>query len=359
MKELKTAHGILKFPVFFPDATEGFVKAVHSEDLQQAKVDGIVTNAYHLERLGLVKKIKQQGGIQKYMKFDKPFISDSGGFQVMSLIRDNKFGKIYDDKVIFELDGKRTELTPESCIQIQINLGTDIIMCLDDCTRYTDSPEEQKKSVKRTIVWARKCKDEFNRLTKNIENKPLIFGIIQGGNDFELRKFCADELKKIGFDGYGWGGWSIDENGVIKDLAKFIAEQMPDDKPKYAMGIGDPWSVVENFKLGFNIFDCIVPTREARRQRLYFFSKNPDKVKRLDEEFFDYLSIKRKEYSEDKTPISKFCDCECCSNYSKANIREMFRDKEKRQEAMRLATIHNLRFYSKLMEVLRGFNPSD
>ncbi len=352
MKILKTPHGTFHFPVFLPDATEGFVKEVSSGDLKKCKVDGIVTNAYHLERLNLVNKIKRKGGIQKYMNLNKPMISDSGGFQVMSLIRDNNFGKIYDDKVVFELNGEKTILTPEECIKIQIKLGTDIIMCLDDCTRYTDSYGEQKKSVERTIEWAKKCKHEFERLTKNKKNKPLLFGIIQGGNNFDLRKYCADELKKINFDGYGWGGWSIDENGnMLKKLAKFIAEQMPDDKPKYAMGIGDPQTLIESLKIGYNIFDCIVPTREARRQRLYIFKKNPDKIKNLNENFYEHFSIKNSKYAKDKKPISKYCNCETCKNYSRAQIREMFKKKDRK--VLRLATIHNLRFYSRLMEVLR------
>ena len=354
---LKTNHGVLKFPVFFPDATEGVVKSVDSVDLENCKVQGLVTNAYHLLRIGLVDKIAEAGGIHKYMNFHKPIISDSGGFQVMSLVRDNNFGEIHDDKIVFKLNGQKTILTPEKSIRAQFKIGSDIIMCLDDCTRYTDSREQQEKAVKRTIEWARRSKNEFEKLVKNSKSssKPLIFGIIQGGNNKDLREYCAKELIKIGFDGYGFGGWPIDENGnLLKELIKFVADLIPDNLPKYAMGIGDPRTLVECYKMGYDIFDCIVPTREARRQRIYYFKKNPDKIKNLDEDFYDYFTIKSSKYSKDMTPVSEYCDCQTCKTYTKAYLHNLFKIKE--PLAMRLATIHNLRFYSKLMEMLRRFN---
>lgn len=337
-----------KLPIFFPDATRGYVKYVSSKNLQDAKVQGVVVNAYHLLQENLINKIENIG-IHKYMRFYKPIISDSGGFQVMSLIHNNpKLGKICSDKIIFNLNDKKIKLTPENCIQIQIKIGSDIVMCLDDCTKPESSLEEQEKSVERTIRWAKKCKKEFVRLIKNKKEikKPLLFAIIQGGNNKKLRKYCAKELVNIGFDGYAYGGFPIHKGKLMKDILKYVSQLIPKDKIKYAMGIGKPKDIIECFKLGYNLFDCVIPTRDARHRRLFIFIKKPNK-KNLNSSFKE-INIREKYCKEKK--ISRYCDCQTCKKYIRKELFDLF--KTDKNKAYNLATIHNLRFYSQLMENL-------
>lgn len=355
MEYLKVKGKKEEMPIFFPDATKGYVRGVSSDDLINSGIKGVVVNVYHLMHSNLIQKISGNG-IHKYMNFNGVVISDSGGFQVMSLIHDNaENGEINDDGAIFKYNKKTVKLTPEKCIQMQFKLGTDIIMCLDDCTYPDMSNEEQEISVERTIKWARRCKQEYLKLTKKLKHDemPLLFGIIQGGNNLELRKKCADELKKLDFDGYAFGGWPAKNNKFLTEVLKFTCEQMPKEKPKYAMGIGKPENIVECVKMGYNMFDCVIPTREARNNRLYVYKKGLFDLKKLDNKgkFYDYLRVRNKEYCEDKKQISKLCDCYSCKNYSRAQIYGFF--KEKNPESIRLATIHNLRFYSMLIERLR------
>lgn len=343
LKKIKTLHGELKLPGFFPDATRGFIKCLSNEDLNKTNSAGVVVNAYHLLKENKIKEIKIKKGIHNFMNFKKIILSDSGGFQVMSLIhRDPKLGKITDDKVVFNLDGKKINFTPEKCIKIQIGIGSDIIMCLDECTHSEKNFKKQKQSVLRTITWAKKCKLEFEKLTKRRKQKPLIFAIVQGGNYKSLRKFCANELIKIGFDGYAFGGWPVKNGKLLSGILKYTAELLPEDKIKYCMGVGKPKDILECVKFGYNLFDCVIPTRDARHKRLYVFAGSSTKNK--------YFSIKKK-IKNPTQKVSKFCDCELCNNYSLLSLYKMF--KEKNSNAPRLATIHNLTFYRKLMEKLK------
>jgi len=364
LKEIYIRNKKMPLPAFFPDATFGYVRGVSSEDLINCGIKGLVVNTYHLLHKNLIEEIKIKKGIHKYMNFNGIIISDSGGFQVMSLIHDNpENGKIYDDKVIFKLDSKKVILTPELCVKMQFEIKSDIIMCLDDCTYPDMLYKEQKKSVERTISWACRCKIEFERLTSKMKEseKPLIFGIIQGGKNLELRKKCAEELIKIGFDGYAFGGWPAEDGKFLHNILKYTAELMPDDKLKYAMGVGKPEDIVYCTKIGYNMFDCVIPTREARNNRLYEFKKSflgtgLFGLKNLDEKgnFYKYVRVRNLKYKDDKKPISNNCDCYACRNFSRAQIYKMF--KERNAEAVRLATMHNLRFYSKLMERLQKDN---
>lgn len=340
MKILKTLHGNLKLPSFFPDATRGYIKGVNSQDLEKCKVQGVVVNTYHLLKEKLVDKISDLGGISKYMKFNYPIISDSGGFQVMSLIhRHPELGEIKEDKIIFNLDNKKIIFTPEKCIKLQMKIGADIIMCLDDCTEAGVSLKEQEKSVKRTIRWAEKCKKEFIRLTKNKKKKPMIFAIIQGGENKKLRKYCARELLKIGFDGYSFGGWPVKNSKLLEGILKYTANLIPNKYPKYAMGIGKPKDIIKCVKMGYNLFDCVIPTRDARHKRLYIF-KNKKGVS------YKQFYVRGK-HIKDNRCVSNVCDCLLCEKYSRSNLCNMFKQKDK--EFIRLATMHNLRFYSELM----------
>lgn len=351
MKVLNARDKEIKLPAFFPDATSGVVRGVDSRDLEKANVDGIVVNTYHILRKDMVETIKRFGGIHRYMNLNMPIISDSGGFQVMSLIHNNNLlGKIEKNSITFKLDGEKHTLTPEKCIGIQLKLNSDIIMCLDDCTKPDLDKENQQESVERTISWAEKCKDEFERLTKNNNERPLLFSIIQGGNNKGLRKHCAKELLKIGFDGYSFGGWPIQDGKLMFNILEYTSRLIPDKYPKYAMGLGKPNDMVACSRIGYGIFDCVLPTRDARHERLYVFTKEPNKKNIAQKNFYEHMYI-RKSHKSDNSPVSEFCDCHLCKNYSKSYLYNLFKLND--PLAIRLATIHNLRFYSKLAELLR------
>lgn len=345
MKKLKVNGKSINLPAFFPDATHGAVKGVGAKDLLAENIDGIVVNTYHMlidENLEIIKKV---GGIHEFTKFPKIIITDSGGFQAMSLIRRNpENGKITDDGIKFKVDGKRVFLTPKLCIKTQLKSGSDIVMCLDDCTDPSESNEEQEKSVERTLVWAKRCKDYFEKETagKNTigSSKPLLFGIVQGGSSKKLRKKCAEGLINIGFDGYAYGGWPVDKDKkFLSEIVSYTASLMPDNKPKYAMGVGKPQDISKCIKYGYNLFDCVLPTRDARHQRLYIFTGKKT---------YGYLYIGKGKYKKDPKPISKYCQCETCKHYSRAYLNNLF--KTSNPLALSLATIHNLRFYSDLMK---------
>lgn len=354
IKLLKTKHGSVSLPSFFPDGTKGVVKSLDSLDLKKAKVEGLVINTYHLLVSGLEEKIEEIGGMHRLMGWKKPVITDSGGFQVMSLIhKDKSLGKMTDEGAVFKLPGRpRIKLTPEKSIQMQIKLGADILICLDDCTRPEQSESDQEKSVERTISWAKRCKTEFDKLTKKSKKRPLLFAVIQGGNNRQLRKFCAGELIKIGFDGYCFGGFPVDRKGkFLKSIMAYVASLLPDSQVKYAMGIGTPANIIDCSKMGYNLFDCVIPTREARHQKLYVFNKRVTKRNIFDDNIYSTINIGATLYSKSSDPISKFCDCHTCKTFSRAYLHHLFKIKD--TAAFRLATIHNLRFYSMLMEAIK------
>ncbi|MGQ9630279.1 MAG: tRNA guanosine(34) transglycosylase Tgt [bacterium] len=359
MKTIKTMHGDMRLPAFLPDATYGVVRGLDSHDLKSCGVAGLVVNAYHLMLHPGARSIQKMGGCHKFMSWDGPILSDSGGFQVFSLIHRNpKLGTIRENEIIFNVDGKKRKLTPEKCIQTQFHLGSDIMMCLDDCIHPEDSPEANRKSVERTIKWAEMCKKEFEKLTsqkfKGKGERPLLFAIVQGGNDRALRKLCAGELLKIGFDGYAFGGWPVDSDGnLLKGILEHTANLIPEDLPKYAMGVGKPEDVVACVEMGYNLFDCVIPTRDARHRRLYIFNAEREGDIDLSRgDFYEPLYIQDLKHIKDEGPISEVCDCFSCRNYSLSYIRHLFKVKE--TLAYRLATIHNLRFYMQLMERLEG-----
>jgi queuine tRNA-ribosyltransferase len=227
-------------------------------------------------------------------------------------------------------------------------------MCLDYCTHPNDSRDLQEKSVETTIKWAQLCKDEYVLQVDNYKysssHRPLVFGIIQGGNYPDLRRKCAEELIEIGFDGFGFGGWPLDEKGnFLWDVLKLTADLMPDNTIKYAMGVGRPEEIVKCVEFGYNLFDCVIPTREARHHRLYTFIDEIDR-----DPFYDFVYIMDDKYINDTVSISEHCDCFCCKNFSRAFLRHLFKIGD--SLACRLATIHNLRFYSMLMEKIRCKN---
>lgn len=352
----------IDFPVYFPDATRGVVRSLDSNDLQQSHIEGLVVNTYHLMSQPGTTVLAEMGGIKKFMGWSGLVASDSGGFQLLSLIyRNQAFGKINDQGVIFYRGSqgkkRRYNFTPEKSIQVQFSIEPDIIICLDDCPAKNAKKEEIEKSVDRTIEWAKRCKQEYERQIERRkikdEDRPKLLAVIQGGDDKKLREKCGQSLLKINFDAYGFGGWPLDESGKVNlDILGYTASLMPDDRPKFALGVGNPLAIVEGFKLGYQIFDCVLPTRDARHERLYIFEKDPQKADILeDKDIFGHLFIGREKYVRDTQPISEYCDCHTCRNYSRAYLHHLFQIED--SLAWRLATIHNLRTYSRLIEILR------
>jgi len=349
---LETRHGELALPVFFPDATRAVVRTVDAADLEACGVPGLVVNTLHLTQSPGVGLIKSQGGVHAFMGWDRPVITDSGGFQAMSMIRENdRYGSISDAGISFvNADAprrKKLKLSPEKCIQIQLDLGADILICLDDCPRPDADATEVATSVRRTMAWAERCKQEFEIQVarRGLDPAPLLFGVIQGGYDCDSRKRCADGLLPLGFDGYGFGGWPLNaEGGLAADTLAYTASLMPNHLPKYALGVGSPEHLVRCREMGYGIFDCVLPTRDARHHRLY--CTDPEQ-----KDGYSYLYILDDRHKRDPRPISETCDCLCCTRFSKSYLHHLFKIQD--SLALRLATIHNLRFYSRWMDRIR------
>lgn len=337
-------------PVFFPDATRGLIKSLDTTDIENTKTNGILVNTYHLYKDLGIEYIKARGGIKKFMNWNGYVISDSGGFQVGSLIKMNPTkGHISNRGVLFKPEGeKQVMLTPEKSIEFQMELNSNMVIVLDDFTDPKATYDEAKKSVERTILWAKRSKAEFEKICSEkkltINHQPLILGVIQGGYYQDLRKHCADELAKIGFDGFGYGGWPMTEEGKF-DLAsaKTIAENTPKGYLLYGLGVGKPEDVVALYKIGFTIFDCVLPTRDARHGRAYVFN---------DELFgYEFVDLTKGRMMTEDIKLSDRCDCLTCMRYTRSYLAHLFKTGD--PTAGRLVTIHNLRFYSMLMEKLR------
>jgi queuine tRNA-ribosyltransferase len=351
---IKTKNGEINTPFFMPDATRGFMRSMGKDDLEKIGVRPMVVNTYHLYLQPGMETIKKAKGINNFMNWPHPLLSDSGGYQVFSLIHKNpKMGKITDKEVLFRspLDGSRNIISPEYAIEIQFDLGVDMMVCLDDPPPNDYSKEKIEKAVERTIAWAKRCKTEYDKQIEKRkikeEDRPLIFGVIQGGEYLDLRKHCADELVKIGFDGYGFGARHIDETGkfmeeVVRETASFI----PENSLRFALGIGTPEDIVKCHSYGWDMFDCVIPTREGRHGRIFLWKNNS-----LENDFYETININNGKYKDDFLPIDPECDCELCQNYTRGYLHHMFVLKE--PLAMRLASIHNLKFYMDLMKKLQ------
>jgi queuine tRNA-ribosyltransferase len=355
---LVTRRGTLAVPTFLPDATRAGVRGTSSEDLRHVGIEAVVVNAFHLLRRPGARVVQAAGGIHRFMDWTGPIFSDSGGFQVWSLIRqDPNRGVIRDNEVIFREPetGEKWNLTPERIINLQFQLGSDIVVCLDDCTD-ADAPEpEQERSVERTVRWARRCRDEFDRqVAQRRGDAPRIFAVVQGGGVESLRRQCATELAAIGFDGYGFGGWPFAGDGsLLADPLSWVAESLPPEAPKHALGIGRADHVVAAFALGYTMFDSTLPTRDARHGRLYAFKSGwGTRRPAPGDDFFRAIRIHDPEYRVDHGPVEDRCDCPLCSRHSRAYLHHLFKVGDITAE--RLATLHNLRFYVRLFELLRG-----
>ncbi|PIZ57535.1 tRNA guanosine(34) transglycosylase Tgt [bacterium (Candidatus Torokbacteria) CG_4_10_14_0_2_um_filter_35_8] len=350
--KLATPHGRIQTPFFMPIATKATVKTLSSEDLEDINAQIILSNTYHLYLRPGLKVLKEAKGLHNFMNWEKPILTDSGGFQVFSLA---KINKVSDEGVGFSshIDGQYHFLTPEKVIQIQNVIGSDIAMCLDECVKLPATYNYIKESIERTTNWAyRSLKEKAKLGNKN----QALFGIVQGGVYKRLRERSAKEIMDLDFEGYAIGGLSVGESrSQMYKVLDYTAPLLPENKPRYLMGVGTPDNIVEAVKRGIDMFDCVLPTRNARHGMLYVFSEDFAKNRKKDifnfKKFYKIVRIGNKKYKTDFTSLDSTCDCITCKNYTKAYLRHLFSVDE--LLALRLATIHNLRFYLRLMERIR------
>jgi queuine tRNA-ribosyltransferase len=356
MKELATRRGPLRLPAFLPDGTRAVVRGLDAADLKACGIEAMMVNALHLSTNPGTSTVAALGGVHRFMGWDGIVASDSGGFQAWSLAHANaKLGSVTDKGFVYrhEKNGPKNLLTPEKCIRHQLELGADILFCLDQCTHPDESAEVQAASVKRTIAWAKRCRDEFvARVGAEAGaapgDRPLLFAVVQGGNDDELRRRCADELAAMGFDGFGFGGWPVAEGGGLTDMVARVAELLPAEAPKHALGIGKPDNIVAAWRAGYRLFDCAIPTRDARRRRLYVSSENGSN-RLSNNNIFSFLYVEDERYARDDSAIDPALED---SGPSRAYLHHLFKIKDAAAE--RLATKHNLMFYARLIDRLRA-----
>ena len=322
---------IYETPMFMPVGTNATVKTLSPEEIKEMGCGIILANTYHLWLRPGENIVNKAGGLHKFMNYDGPILTDSGGFQVFSLAKPKD---ITEEGVHFKnhLNGDKLFLTPEKSIEIQNKLGSDIVMSFDECIGYPATYEYCKNSVERTLRWAKRGKDVFNNPNQ------ILFGIVQGGEYPDLRKHCAEKLVEMNFDGYSVGGTSVGEDKqTMYKMVKMSTDYLPKDKLRYLMGVGDPIDLIENVLRGIDIFDCVSPTRLARHGHAY--TKNGK------------INLKNSKYKEDFTPVEKNCNCYACKNYTKSYIKHLITNNE--TFGARLLSIHNIYFLEHLMEEIR------
>lgn len=331
-------HGDVQTPAFMPVGTYGTVKGMLPRDIEAIGADIILGNTFHLWLRPGTEVIDKFGGLHKFMHWDKPILTDSGGFQVFSL---GAMRKITEEGVNFKspIDGAKVFLSPEKSMQIQYSLNSDIVMQFDECTPYPATHDEAKKSLELSLRWGQRCVDEHQRLGST----NALFGIIQGSMYADLRQQSLEGLLNIGFDGYAIGGLSVGEpKDEMMDVLDYIPDAMPADKPRYLMGVGKPEDIVEAVRRGVDMFDCVMPTRNARNGH-YFVTGDTDNA--------GVVRIRNSQYRNDEGPLDPECDCYTCQNFSRAYLYHLNKCKE--MLGAQLATIHNLRYYQRLMQGIR------
>lgn len=322
---------IYETPMFMPVGTNATVKTLAPEELKEIGAGIILSNTYHLWLRPGEDIVKKAGGLHKFMNYDGPILTDSGGFQVFSLARPKD---ITEDGVHFKnhLNGDSLFLTPEKSIDIQMKLGSDIVMSFDECIKWPSSYDYVKESVERTLRWAKRGKDVFTSTDQ------MLFGIVQGGEYEDLRRRCAEKLVEMNFDGYSVGGTSVGEDKkTMYKMVEYSTKHLPENKLRYLMGVGDPIDLIENVMKGIDLFDCVSPTRLARHGHAY--TK------------YGKINIKNNKYKEDFTPVEDKCNCYACRNYTKAYIRHLITANE--TFGARLLSIHNISFLINLMKEIR------
>lgn len=328
---LTTARGRVETPVFMPVGTAGAVKGITPQQLKETGSVLVLANTYHLLLRPGVETVEKVGGLHKFMAWNNPILTDSGGYQIFSL---SPLAKVDDNGVEFasHIDGATIHLNAEIATEIQNRLGADIITCFDQCTPFPCSDSQLKKAVERTIRWAKRAKQT------HANHDQLLFGIVQGGTDLPLREHCAGELVKLDFDGYAIGGLSVGEGN--EDMIRTVSHTiriLPGDKPRYLMGVGTPADIIAAVKAGVDMFDCVLPTRNGRNA--FAFTEKGS------------LRLRNSAYISDTSPVEAGCDCYCCRNFSRAALRHFFNVGEMLGPV--LVSLHNLRFYQRLMARIR------
>lgn len=328
---LTTTHGKVETPAFCPVGTSGAVKGITPQQLKETGADIILANTYHLMLRPGVDVIEKLGGLHKFMAWNKPILTDSGGYQVFSL---SSLTRISDDGVEFasHVDGTKTYLNAEIATAIQNQLGADIIMCFDQCVDFGAGQEHLKEAVERTLRWAGQCKKAHTN------DSQMLFAIVQGGINLDLRSYCTSELIKLDFDGYAIGGLSVGEghDDMIKTVSH-TTRLLPQDKPRYLMGAGIPVDIIAAVRAGVDLFDCTLPTRNGRNA--FAFTENGP------------VRLRNSAHTNDAGPIETACDCYCCKNFSRSALRHFFNVSEMLGPI--LTSLHNLRFYQRLMTKIR------
>lgn len=328
--EIETAHGVFETPAFMPVGTQATVKTLSNQDLMDCGVQILLSNAYHLYLRPGEEVIKEAGGLHKFMGWNRPILTDSGGYQVFSLAA---LRKVNDEGVEFQshIDGSKHFLTPERIVEFQKILGSDIMMVLDECVHYPCEYDFAKCAMERTLDWARRSKFKINETQ-------ALFGIVQGATYRDLRKECADKLKDMDFDGYAVGGLAVGEpRELTNEITEFTAALLPKDKPRYLMGVGEPPDLFDAVTTGIDMFDCVVPTRNGRNGTA--FTKG------------GRLLLRNSDYIKDFKPIDESCGCYTCRTYARGYIRHLFNTDE--ILGLRLVSLHNIYFYQHLMNEIR------
>lgn len=349
---LKTEHGKVQTPGFMPVGSSGAVKGITPQQLEECGADIILANTYHLLLRPGIETIETLGGLHKFMSWDGPILTDSGGYQIFSLgprfagKKANEgtrspLREVTDEGVSFasHIDGSRYYLDAETVIEIQNRLGSDIIMPLDECAAFPSESWRVKRAVQRTIDWAQRCRDAHRK------PEQMLFGIVQGGTDPELRSYCAGELVKLDFDGYAIGGLSVGEghNNMINTVLHTCVE-LPESDPRYLMGVGMPADIIAAVRAGVDMFDCVLPTRNGRNA--YAFTESGP------------VRMRNQSHLRSTGPIEEDCDCYCCRNFSRGTIRHFFKAGE--MLGPMLVSLHNLRFFQRLMaEIRRSLDNGD
>ncbi|MEA3467057.1 MAG: tRNA guanosine(34) transglycosylase Tgt [Thermodesulfobacteriota bacterium] len=329
--EVKTLHGTFQTPIFMPVGTQATVKSITPENLKEMDAQIILGNTYHLFIRPGHELIRSFSGLHNFMHWDRPILTDSGGFQIFSL---KELTRITEEGAAFRshLDGARLFLSPEDAVHVQEALGSDIMMCLDTCIPYPATREETINSTDLTSRWAQRCRDAQS------DTGQLLFGIVQGGMHPDLRKAHAEALINIGFDGYAIGGLSVGEDkAMMQEITEATIPHLPEDFSRYLMGVGTPEDLVEGVYRGVDMFDCVMPTRNARNGTMFTSTGK--------------VVIKNARYRDDKRPLDPNCDCYTCRNYSRAYLRHLFQCRE--ILSYHLNTIHNLHYYLHLMAGMR------
>jgi len=370
LTELKTENGSISGPFFMPIATKGAVKYLTYEDLEALQAQIVLSNTYHLLLRPGKELTEEFGGLHEMMNWKKPILTDSGGFQIFSLA---KIRKLSEKGVEFSshIDGSKIMLTPEKSIKMQMAIRSDIMMALDVCCELPAEKEKLEESLNLTYEWGKRCKNYFasaesdrglsaflQRKGSSLAKKSALFGIIQGGVDKDLRLKSAEQITSLDFDGYAIGGLSVGESArEMYQVLDWVCPDLPEDKPRYLMGVGKPENIIESVKRGIDMFDCVIPTREARHGRLYLFNEKVNLEKlmnskvKADREFYYAINAKSEPFKNDFSAINENSGFEVLQNYSKAYLRHLFDVGE--PLAQRLATLNNLEFYLELMRKIR------